>query len=562
MYQPRRFLALLLLASFTSVNARAAVSEPPEKFEVQNNFLVERLPAFPYSTLPMQIVNVNSGKCLDVAGAGTGDNVNVQQFDCIDVANEEWWILPVATTRYQIRSGHVGRCLNPAGGSSANNTNVQQFSCAGAPEAEHWEFFGLPDGSFEIRAAGTAQCLDIAGGATENGANAQIFECIGVRNKQWRLVPRLDADNVIMARHSNLCLSSARARPFRRSTVVQAKCKGDRRRAFDQRWNFEDAGNGYFRIKAKRTENCLDSSRGTIIRLIKCTATNHQKWSFEEDAETDYFEIKTKAGGKCLTVLSGSAKPGRHIVQMTCRGEDWQRWRVGYFTLRSIHQFAVAAADGADRRVLEEFVIDLMVDRLNSVYKRVGVRTTYSEVDGDLTAVNDDALYNLGSTGTFLCKKNMQMMVPSDCANLYAADYPDKVVVFPDGGFSDVGLKFMAIVYPNRGRVFDSQPCEFNDINLAHEFGHYLGLQHTFSASGSESDLSAALQAANDDQFKAFDSDGLSDTPPEPLLEPDIPNTCSSRSKATTLTLQGTAGPVEVTVPLRNTWDTTTIEGK
>jgi hypothetical protein len=144
----------------------------------------------------------------------------------------------------------------------------------------------------------------------------------------------------------------------------------------------------------------------------------------------------------------------------------------------------------------------------------------------------------------------MQMLHPPDCANLYAADYPGKLVVFPaaSGAFSDVGLNFMALVYPNTG----PGSCQSNNINLAHEFGHYVGLQHTFKASGSQADLSVALQAAYDDQFKAFDGDGLLDTLPEPLDPSAINATCSSRSATTTLALQGTSGSVTVSVPLQN----------
>jgi hypothetical protein len=135
------------------------------------------------------IVNVNSGKCLDVTGGGTGNNVNVEQYDCMGVPNEEWWLVPVLTGGYQIRSGHAGLCLNRAGGSSADNTNVQQYQCVGSPDAEYWDFFPLSDGTFEIHTPGTNQCLDIAWGSTANGGNAQMYTCIGVANEHWILKP-------------------------------------------------------------------------------------------------------------------------------------------------------------------------------------------------------------------------------------------------------------------------------------------------------------------------------------------------------------------------------------
>ena len=36
------------------------------------------------------VINVNSGKCLDVVGASTADQANVQQFTCHGGNNQKW----------------------------------------------------------------------------------------------------------------------------------------------------------------------------------------------------------------------------------------------------------------------------------------------------------------------------------------------------------------------------------------------------------------------------------------------------------------------------------------
>src|SRR4051812_35214462 len=58
-----------------------------------------------------QIVNQNSGKCLDVANASAANGANVIQYTCGGGQNQQWqW---VATGSYfQVRARHSGKCLD------------------------------------------------------------------------------------------------------------------------------------------------------------------------------------------------------------------------------------------------------------------------------------------------------------------------------------------------------------------------------------------------------------------------------------------------------------------
>ena len=48
------------------------------------------MPAVP--TNNFELVNVNSGKCLDVQGGGNANNTNIIQFDCNGGINQRWFI--------------------------------------------------------------------------------------------------------------------------------------------------------------------------------------------------------------------------------------------------------------------------------------------------------------------------------------------------------------------------------------------------------------------------------------------------------------------------------------
>ena len=128
-------------------------------------------------------------------------------------------------------------------------------------------------------------------------------------------------------------------------------------------------------------------------------------------------------------------------------------------------------------------------------------------------------------------------------ARRYAAQFPDKLVVFfrhgfevdesgvrhddwhTGNGFSRRNYNFVAMPGFERTSARDhlnpdgSWHWSQNIGLLAHEIGHYLGLDHTFpgdSDNETDSEAKAAVYiASHGGTANALDGDGLSDTPPE-----------------------------------------------
>ena len=75
------------------------------------------------------IVNRNSGKCLDVNGASTADGANIIQWTCNGGNNQQWqW---VATGSYfNLKARHSGKCINVVGSSTADGALLEQRTCA------------------------------------------------------------------------------------------------------------------------------------------------------------------------------------------------------------------------------------------------------------------------------------------------------------------------------------------------------------------------------------------------------------------------------------------------
>jgi Ricin-type beta-trefoil lectin domain-like len=77
----------------------------------------------------VHLVNVNSGRCLTIAGGSTANNAAAVQFACDTHPSRRWTIVDAAGTGVQIRNVNSGRCLTIAGGSTANNAAAVQFTC-------------------------------------------------------------------------------------------------------------------------------------------------------------------------------------------------------------------------------------------------------------------------------------------------------------------------------------------------------------------------------------------------------------------------------------------------
>ena len=84
----------------------------------------------------VQIRNVQTNKCLTIAGGvSTDNNVRALQFDCDSHPSRTWTISDVTgSAPQQIRNVQTNKCLTIAGGvSTDNNVEALQFDCDSHP---------------------------------------------------------------------------------------------------------------------------------------------------------------------------------------------------------------------------------------------------------------------------------------------------------------------------------------------------------------------------------------------------------------------------------------------
>jgi cytolethal distending toxin subunit A len=139
----------------------------------------------------VMLVNVQTGKCLTIAGGESADNnVDSVQFNCDSHPSRRWILNQVAGNDiYQIRNVRTGKCLTIAGGrTTENNVTALQYDCDGDP-SRTWRITDVGgNGLHQIRNVQTDKCLTIAGGrSTENNVTGLQYNCDADPSRRWIL---------------------------------------------------------------------------------------------------------------------------------------------------------------------------------------------------------------------------------------------------------------------------------------------------------------------------------------------------------------------------------------
>ncbi|WP_293915268.1 RICIN domain-containing protein [Deinococcus sp.] len=127
-----------------------------------------------------QVVNTNSGKCLDDTDRGTGNGTALQQWACSSpvATNQSWQFKPTSDGYYQVVSAQAPIVWDVAGGQGAtgNGSNVQLWAYVGGTN-QQWKPVDLGGGSYQFVARHSNKCLDVRDVSVNNGARLQQWDC-------------------------------------------------------------------------------------------------------------------------------------------------------------------------------------------------------------------------------------------------------------------------------------------------------------------------------------------------------------------------------------------------
>lgn len=136
---------------------------------------------------------------------------------------------------YEVVNQNSGSCVDDANFGTVNGTPVQQWSCGATNQ--QWQFRPADGGFYEVLnrlAASANQAWDVTGGtsATASGVPIQTWSYAGAANQQWQPVPLGNGYYRFVARHSGLCLNVPNASTANGVQLQQSACNSTAAQAF------------------------------------------------------------------------------------------------------------------------------------------------------------------------------------------------------------------------------------------------------------------------------------------------------------------------------------------
>lgn len=157
-----------------------------------------------------ELVNPNSGKCLDDPYSRTANGTLLDIWTCNGGRQQTW-----AAPQSQFAAEIPGTCLTGSSLNPANGAAVLVAPCAAGTRAQNW--ITRTDGTISVR----GKCLDVTGLGTATGTRIQLYRCLsGDVAQQWRWL----AGGLLKNPHSGQCLAFPGAAPATGVQLVIKPC--------------------------------------------------------------------------------------------------------------------------------------------------------------------------------------------------------------------------------------------------------------------------------------------------------------------------------------------------
>jgi glucosylceramidase len=173
--------------------------------------------SFTYS-LPAKAVATFTWPALSSTGGGGGGGIS-------------------SSTWYQVVNANSGDCVDDTNGSTSNGAAVQQWACTSGNTNQEWQFQPTDSGYYKVVSRNaTTQAWDVTGGsgATGNGTPIQLWAYGGGTNQQWKPTLQSDGSYTFTARNSGTeCLDVTNRSTANGTQLQQWACtSGDTAQAF------------------------------------------------------------------------------------------------------------------------------------------------------------------------------------------------------------------------------------------------------------------------------------------------------------------------------------------
>lgn len=280
-----------------------------------------------------KIVNKQSGKLIDVAGASTANSANIQQWHDLGIAAQQWRAVDVGSGYWKFINMNSGKVIDVAGASTANGGNISQYTDSGTAN-QQWTITGVGNGFWKIINRNSAKAIDVEVSGRDDGRNISQFTDSGTANQQWAFIDVPQpvtalVNNVIYTivnKQSGKVIDVAGASTANGANIQQWHNLG----ISAQQWRAVDVGSGYWKFVNVNSGKVIDvegasTVNGANISQYTDSGTTNQQWSVV-GVGGGYWKIVNRNSAKVVDLEGGSTLDGTNISQYTDLGTANQGW--------------------------------------------------------------------------------------------------------------------------------------------------------------------------------------------------------------------------------------------
>ena len=322
-----------------------------------------------------EIVNVNSGKALDVCNGVAENNAIVQQYSRNNSRAQRWFIRD-SGAGYYLQSALGNWVLDLSGGNTANGAAIRLY----APNGTASQLFVVSSSDINIAtgvsmiitsAANKKLVTDVTGASTANGARVQLYSSNNTNAQKYRFESIGNGTYKIVNINSGKMLDVAGGSTANGAALQQYTSNN----TVAQQWTVRNYGSGKIALVSVNANKAVDIPGGNAVQqaqlqLYSPNGTVAQQWlvakapltlrerlnetaaKHRQDLPDGTYTFGSKLNTSMKMDVSGASRSNYGNVQIWAgNGTNAQKWKVthdsnGYATLTSVNSGKVLDVNG------------------------------------------------------------------------------------------------------------------------------------------------------------------------------------------------------------------------
>lgn len=322
-----------------------------------------------------EIVNVNSGKALDVRNGVAENNAIVQQYSRNNSQAQRWFIRD-SGAGYYLQSALGNWVLDLSGGNTANGAAIRLYE----PNGTASQLFVVSSSDVNI-ATGVSMIItsvankklvtDVTGASTANGARVQLYSSNNTNAQKYRFESIGNGTYKIINANSGKVLDVAGGSTANGAALQQYTSNN----TVAQQWTVRNYGSGRIALVSVNANKAVDIPGGNAVQqaqlqLYSPNGTVAQQWlvakapltlrerlnetaaKHRQDLPDGTYTFGSKLNTSMKMDVSGASRSNYGNVQIWAgNGTNAQKWKVthdsnGYVTLTSVNSGKVLDVNG------------------------------------------------------------------------------------------------------------------------------------------------------------------------------------------------------------------------